>query len=280
MEFIKKFPSIAPYNAFLLYIQRPGCRYVTTAEKWEGKYNRHVKEGARPLIILKNFGPVSFVFDVSDTEGEKLPDEVENPFKIAGGKIDLVRYNYLLDNLERYGINRYLSNFGSQYAGCIKKIDKKERQIHTNQHNYTIRIDYMIEINKNLNTEEQFVTIVHELGHLFCGHLGTPDEKLWPNREALDINTREFEAESVAWLVSGRLGIKNPSEVYLKGYLTNNDKIPSISLEAVLKAVNRIEGMLSHKVALEKELIVKKEKNRKKKIQLKNSSHTIFSPLI
>lgn len=265
LEFIKKFPSIAPYNAFLPYIQRPGCRYVTTAKRWKEMYGRYVKKEARPLVILRNFGPVDFVFDVSDTEGNKLPDEVENPFKVKSGILDEKYYYYLQNNLERYGIHLHLINFGSQYAGCIKKIDPIEKIIHTEKYIYTINFNYHIEINKNLNIEERFVTIVHELGHLFCGHLGTPSNKLWPQRKGLDINTREFEAESVAWLVSERLGIKNPSDEYLRGYLTHNNEIPSISLEIVFRAVNMIERMINQTIPIEKELIAKKEKKEKTK---------------
>jgi hypothetical protein len=62
-EFIKKFSHIAPYNALLIHIQKPGSIYVATTVEWKRKFNRTVNADARPLVILRPFGPVSFVFE-------------------------------------------------------------------------------------------------------------------------------------------------------------------------------------------------------------------------
>ena len=43
----------------------------------------------------------------------------------------------------------------------------------------------------------------------------------------MDLQTGEFEAESAAYLVSGRIGIENPSEEYLAGYLGRTRKSPT-----------------------------------------------------
>jgi hypothetical protein len=69
VDFIKKFPKIAPYNAMLIHIQKPGSQYVASANEWAGRFNRIIKPGARPLVILRPFGPVSFVFELGDTNG-------------------------------------------------------------------------------------------------------------------------------------------------------------------------------------------------------------------
>ncbi len=50
--FIKKFPRIAPYNAMLLYIQKPGNNYVASAPEWERRFNLNIKLSARPLVIF------------------------------------------------------------------------------------------------------------------------------------------------------------------------------------------------------------------------------------
>ena len=39
-----------------------------------------------------------------------------------------------------------------------------------------------LELNDDLSPESRYVTLAHELGHLYCGHLGTPNEKWWPDR--------------------------------------------------------------------------------------------------
>ncbi len=85
--------------------------------------------------------------------------------------------------------------------------------------------------------------MVHELAHLYCGHLGTPDARWWPDRRGLTDTQREFEAESVTYLVCGRLGIDNPSAEYLAGYMEQHPAVPAISIECVMKAAGLIEQM-------------------------------------
>jgi hypothetical protein len=62
--------------------------------------------------------------------------------------------------------------------------------------------------NDRLAPSERFVTIAHELAHIFCGHLGecksqggNEEESGWPDRRSLGKNERELEAEAVAYLV-------------------------------------------------------------------------------
>jgi hypothetical protein len=45
-----------------------------TARDWWTRFGRRPKPHARPLIILRSFGPVDFVYDVLDTEGKALPE--------------------------------------------------------------------------------------------------------------------------------------------------------------------------------------------------------------
>jgi hypothetical protein len=48
VEFSRRFPHIAPFNAMLLHVQNPGICYALRAEEWEKKYRRQVKPAARP----------------------------------------------------------------------------------------------------------------------------------------------------------------------------------------------------------------------------------------
>ena len=85
LDFIRRFPDLAPYNAMLIHIQRPGSQYVLTATKWQKEFGRHIVSGARPMVILRPFGPVSFVFDISDTAGGRpVPESLINPFNSDG----------------------------------------------------------------------------------------------------------------------------------------------------------------------------------------------------
>ena len=57
------------------------------------------------------------------------------------------------------------------------------------------------------------------------------------------MDAREFEAESVAYLVCERFGIEPRSHEYLSGYVAGEADTPPISLECVLKASGLIEQM-------------------------------------
>ena len=76
LDFVARLPNFAPFNAMLLQIQKPGLSYAASAHDWQVRFDRSVKEGARPLLILWPFGPVALVYDVNGTEGEELPADV------------------------------------------------------------------------------------------------------------------------------------------------------------------------------------------------------------
>src|SRR5258706_10861484 len=40
-------------------------------------------------------------------------------------------------------------------------------------------------LNSVLSTEARYVTLVHQLAHLYCGHLGTPNARWWPVRKSV-----------------------------------------------------------------------------------------------
>lgn len=255
-KFIKKFPRIAPYNAMLLHIQKPGSKYVTSAYDWNRNFNREIKPGARPLVILRSFGPVAFVFDLGDTHGkDPFPKELLKPFE-AEGKVPDSDFQHLVDNLKSDGILCTEADHGASSAGFIRISDSKRvEKIVRIKKEIWVKILYDMVVNKNHPQETRFATIVHELGHAYCGHLGTPNPKWWDDRRHLDRNAREFEAESVCWLVCERMGIKNPSAEYLSGYLEDNDEIPYISIETVLKSAGMIESMIHGRKEPRKEII-------------------------
>jgi hypothetical protein len=73
--------------------------------------------------------------------------------------------------------------------------------------------------------------------------MGTPDKKWWPDHRGLSYEVREFEAESVSYLVCTRLGVDSPAEAYIANYVETRDKVPSISFECVMKATGLVENM-------------------------------------
>ena len=255
MQFVARFQYYSPFNAMLVHIQMPGARYVAPPRRWVHEYGRRIKVSARPLVILQPMGPVMFVFDVSDTEpteqAKPLPPEIDKPFEVRKGYVG-GSHKSVIDNAKRDGVRTNKSAEGSQSAGSIRRVamdlritQKFQKGVDKNREAVFIDIPvkYDLLVNTKLSREAQYATIVHELAHLYCGHLGTPDDRWWPNRRGLKHDVQEFEAESVTFLVCSRLNIDNPSEKYLSGYVSNQEQVPSISLECVMKAVGLIETM-------------------------------------
>src|ERR1700694_4853590 len=73
--------------------------------------------------------------------------------------------------------------------------------------------------------------------------LGMPKGRWWPDRRNLSHAVREFEAESVSYLVCARLCIDTASDEYLAGYVRKCPVTPSISLDRVMKSVWLLEQM-------------------------------------
>ena len=67
LDFTVRLRNMAPFNAMLLQIQKPGLNYAASAYDWQHRFQRSVKEKARPLLIMWPFGPVALVYDQLDT---------------------------------------------------------------------------------------------------------------------------------------------------------------------------------------------------------------------
>ena len=241
LQFVSRFHFYAPFNAMLVHVQKPGTKFVAPAHKWRLAYGRTIRPGAQPLVILQPMGPVMFVFDVSDTEGRPLPPEIENPFAVRAGKIGS-QLSKSIENAKRDGIRITEARQGSQLAGCIGPTRTANATLEIDKET-TVPLRYELILNANHDESSRYATLVHELAHLYCGHLGTPNDRWWPNRRGLPHEIEEFEAESVAYLVCHRAGILPKSDQYLSGYLKRDGEIPNISLDCVLTSAGLIERM-------------------------------------
>lgn len=248
MDFIGQFRTLAPYNAMLVNVQKPGSVYVATAKEWWEKFHRTVKFDATPLVTLFPFGPVRFVFELNDTEGKEFPPELRNPFRITSDPECEDDFKRLINGAAFDGVLCNFADLGSTFAGEIGKTPAtlKEQKICLQPYTYTLRVEYEININKNHELSTQLATLAHELGHLYCGHVD-PQRIGWKHDKTyLDRNTREFEAESVSYMICKRLGFESPSAEYLNGYLDTNSEIPQdISIDAIIYATNIIASKIS-----------------------------------
>ena len=273
LEFYSNFPYLGVYNAALVEQQRPGARFVLTAEKWKEEYNRKIKPNARPVIILMPFYPVEFLFDISDTkqidntrkEDENFIIEQIIQRNIAHCKSDVSFYmKNLKENLPKYGIH-YNTDYqvGSEIHAEIR-IDQSEKMyVKVNKNHYIEHHNHFtISVSSKADEVSQLVKILHELGHLFCHHISCP----WWNDRFYTKIEKEFEAETVSFLVAKRLGIYSPSIEYLSYYVDGKNNIPSILINHIFDAVDLIEQLVKEPRDVTKCLLYKNDADFKEKV--------------
>ena len=230
LEFSRRLPAYSPFNCLLLHIQNSKATFVAPPDKWL-KLKRTLKPGASPMVILAPMRPVMFVFDVADTEGEELPPEIlrasESSFDVQGEAPDLT-CSRLRRQCVKAGITVENNLLHPCLAGAVERA----------------AAGFHIRLNTTHTRTQHFATLAHELGHLFCGHLGRHKNEWWPERPSnLDLKTRELEAEAVAWLVCQRFRVMPASASYLASHLQDGTELPVFSLEAILVAAGAIEEM-------------------------------------
>jgi hypothetical protein len=152
---------------------------------------------------------------------------------IENAKRDGVRVSERADGSQRAGSIQWAAA-GQHVEFTIAKPLPKSTQV---------PLWFELLLNSVLSPEARYGTLVHELAHLYCGHLGTPNARWWPDRQDLSHDVQEFEAESVSYLICTRLGIDTASDEYLAAYVRRSPATPPISLDRVMKSVWLLEQM-------------------------------------
>lgn len=224
IEFSARFREYAPYNNLLVRVQNPSCSFYATECDWKKRLNRTLKRSARPMLILAPMHPVMLVYDLDQTEGPELPKNLQEFMKVEGD-LNPVHLENLIGNAADMGILLERRTLSSTHGGYVTSIPVP-----------------LITIHDELENEAALSVFCHEIAHLFLGHLGGHREGKWPGRETLTDSTVEIEAESVAFIVSTRLGLRPCSESYLASHVGN--EIPgSVSIEMIAKVAAKIEAL-------------------------------------
>lgn len=238
LAFTIRLREFAPFNAMLLHIQKPGLTHAATAQDWHTRFGRAPKKGARPLLVLRTMGPVDFVFDVLDTDGRDLPvDSFSFP---TFGNLSENRFDEFLRAVSKEKIDLLPLDVGDGQAGWIRLLipprGGKGKAV------------YQLAYNRNHPAPTKFVTVAHELAHLYLGHLGADIGRRVPDRRDTPHELMEVEAEMVAYLVAMRNGLEPRSESYLSSY---RGALGDLNLYAVMRTANAVEtvmGISAHKL--------------------------------
>lgn len=257
ISFVAKVDHYSHFNAMLVYIQNPNVEYFGSSGYWKNNFNRTINKNARPYIAMLPFGPVMIVYDLYDTTGKETPDELlkksigNGIFKVTGNIIPDIFIEKLTYILSLYNIHVYYEKFNVTQGGKTNDYNKNSATII---------------LNKSFKNEELFGTLIHELAHIFLGHLSNKELKL-KNIDNEDKNIIlkgklqksikikettsprkifDIEAELVSFMVCQRLGLETNSYKYLSLYISD-ETIKEIDIKTVLKVADRIEGcFISH----------------------------------
>ncbi len=199
IEYLKsasRFHSYSLGNIMLIMWQKPMATRVAGYRTWQ-KMNRHVRKGEKGIAILapciyadkedpkktRRFFKTVYVFDISQTEGEPLPEidwcTTEKNVELQSALTELVEAN-------GWQVV-YVDNLGGAEGSC----------------QYVSRT---ISLLKNTGTS----TLIHEIGHML----------LHEGRKEMSIEEKETEAESVSFVVCSHFGLETNAPMYLADWST------------------------------------------------------------
>lgn len=237
LGFMSGFNNLSVYNAMLVRVQRPGAAAVGSRRQWKA-ISRQVKPDAVPIVVLQPFGPVRFVFEIGDTEGKEVPGEGLNTL-FAQGHVPQEQYDRTKAAAQKYGIEVFeTKQYGALLAGTAAAM-RETPEVLVQATKKAAR--FRVKVNAKHDLPTRFATLTHELGHIYCGHLGGDHKGRWPARQNLSHAQRELEAEAVAWLVCQRTGVSPRSKEYLSA-LATPEQIASVSIYSIFEAANRVES--------------------------------------
>lgn len=236
LDLISKFPKYSFRNLMLILTQKPNASNVMGYKSWK-QFGRHVKRGEKAIKIwapmkLKRqesseslesrikkdiesketliFRPVN-VFDLSQTEGESLPEFA----RVAGEPKEYLKTlrDFATKKKITVSYDKNLSSDGLSKCGEII-------------------------LKLGLSPAEEFSVLTHEIAH----ELMHTKEK----RKELSQTQKEAEAEAVAYVVSKAIGLDTGTAAsdYIQLYDGNKETIVS-SLDVIQKTATEIIQELS-----------------------------------
>lgn len=230
-----RFKEYAPFNNMLVRIQNPACSFYASEKDWWVRFEKRLKEDARPMLILAPMHPMMLVYDQDQVVGGWTPEELAKFATFEGkprqGSLQLLIENAHVRDLIRVDV-KPLSSTLAGFATIVRG--------HTSS-------KMRIALHDGLNEPSKIGVLCHELAHIYLGHLGGDPDRWWPARTGISRQCMEIEAEAVAYLVTTRMGLLGSSSAYVSRHLADHGLPLGVSIDAVAKVAGRIEEMASRK---------------------------------
>ena len=270
---MSRFHNYSFNNTMLIAMQKPDATLVAGFKAWQKNFDRHVKKGEKGIRILapapykikeeqEKFDPVTGeimldkngmpvteeveikipafrvvpVFDVSQTDGKELPD---------------IGVNELSGSVEDY------EDF-MQALTEVSPVPISYEDIDGDAKGYFHTTDHRIAIQEGMSQSQTVKTAIHEVAHAKLH-----DRERNQDIDAVldkDRNTKEVEAESVAYTVCQHFGIDTSdySFGYIAGWSSDRDmKELKSSLDTIRKTASElITGIEDRLAELQKDRAV------------------------
>lgn len=248
LSFQSQFYNYSFRNTMLIYLQNPEASFVKGYKAWN-RLGRYVKKGAKGLAILapcyrkvEDFKEPDNESEYQDSEGEKVTKKVISGFRAA----------YVFDIADTDGSDEYLPVLVKGLAGNSgqeKEIYEKLKAFISMEHpvqevtgtaskgSYNLETG-VICVRSDVEYLQKIKTILHEYAHSI-------DFAMHPGQD-ISRNRRELVAESVAFVVSLRLGLDTSrySMGYIKSWLKDKDELKIVA-DAVQKVAAKIINNLA-----------------------------------
>lgn len=231
LDFMANFRAYAPFNNMLVRLQNPTCTFFASAADWKRRFDRQLKDDARPMLILAPKHPVMLVYALETTEGPPLPQELQRLSRFEG--------EWNPDWLSRTVANAARDHIAIEFKKLSESHSGVAQLRFDDGHGRRLRIV----VHDELDEPSRYGVLCHELAHIYLGHLGVGDDGWWPARSSLRNAAIEFEAEAVAYVVTGRLGLRGSSAAYLSRYVGGEDIPLGASLDLIAKVSGHLEQM-------------------------------------
>jgi len=249
LKTISKFHNYSINNSLLIALQNPYAKCVAGFNSWKTNFKRTVNKGEKGIKIL---APAPYKIKLEkqkiDPESKKpLTDKNGNPItEMVEMTKPCFRVVHVFDVLQTSGeplptianeLKADVENFDNFY-NILKKVSPfpvNEKDITTGANGYCDPANKEIAIRTGMSESQSIKTCIHEIAHSI----------LHVNHEKMDKdkNTKEVEAESIAFVVSNHFGIETSdySFGYIAGWSTDKElKELKSSLDTIQKTANKL----------------------------------------
>lgn len=196
-----------------IYILAPVTRKVTEEDARTGE--------ERTRSFVAGFRGMA-VFDVSQTDGEPLPEHPSRPFtgEVAAGTVE--------------GMKARVAELGYTYGE--KRIPGTDPEKLTGTLAYVRPSTKEVVVDERLSDPEKAAALAHELGHIECGHTEGEDAEQYSQHRG----RMETEAEAFAYMMMRSRGAEpDDAEAFSPGYIAGWSKGDTRTVQKALDTAGR-----------------------------------------